>query len=181
MSTALKQIEENKSSLKARIAANPALQKLAPVVSTAQQLMYEQAMQQHQAQLERERSAYLIMDSEGRTIDKRTGEVVLIESRMPTLKANMKAQKRDSKTALGTAASGSIVPPEKREKLGTETDLFASGISSTISTASSYLPTSFLKTNKLTPPAPAAPVPAAASTSSLPEGQSEQFFDPRLK
>jgi hypothetical protein len=41
-----------------------------------------------------------IIDAEGRTIDKRTGEVVQIQSRMPTLKANIKAQKRDYKTGI---------------------------------------------------------------------------------
>lgn len=43
----------------------------------------------------------LIIDSEGRTIDKRTGEVVQIQSRIPTLKANIKTLKRDYRTAMG--------------------------------------------------------------------------------
>jgi hypothetical protein len=44
------------------------------------------AVAQHSAE-ERERSLNLIIDSEGRTVDKRTGAIVQIQSRVPTLKA----------------------------------------------------------------------------------------------
>ncbi|CAF0703588.1 unnamed protein product [Brachionus calyciflorus] len=80
----------------------------------------DQLIQRQHTLEERDRSLNLIIDSEGRTIDKRTGEVVLLQSRMPTLKANIKTQKRDYRTAMGG---------DKSE--------YASGIASTISGVSS--------------------------------------------
>ena len=150
----------------------------AVVADPSAKLIQEQIKQQHESMLERERSLNLIIDSEGRTIDKRTGEVVQIESRLPTLKANLKAQKRDYKTAMGTAASGAIIPEKQGRISGTATDLFASGISSTMSTTSTISQSSFLKP-KLTPSAATTTTTTAATTST--EGQSELFFDPRLK
>ncbi len=78
----------------------------------------EQLQLQLQSQEERERSLNLIIDSDGRTIDKRTGELVQIQSRLPTLKANIQAKKRDIDSKIKKDASSQ--------------DLFASGIASTI-------------------------------------------------
>lgn len=104
-----------------------------------------------QAKEERERSLNLIIDSEGRTIDKRTGEVVQIQSRVPTLKANIKtvAQKRDYKTALGGG------------------DMFSSGIASSISTSSMVKSASGSSSGKL--------------KSSDGGSAEEKFFDHRVK
>ena len=139
--------------LKAKIAA--ASNNLEITLDAHQKILspLEQIQMRQQTMEERERSLNLIIDSEGRTIDKRTGEVVQIQSRMPTLKANIKAQKRDY---------------DQRERKAT--DLFASGIASTMSGISSVF-------NKLVP-APPEPTPAAALNT---EAQSELFFDPRLK
>lgn len=126
------ELEQKKRStfetLKARIAsatAAPQLQSILQrqVLATPDggQLSVEELNKQ--AKEERERSLNLIIDSEGRTIDKRTGEVVQIQSRVPTLKANMKvAQKRDYKTAMGG-------------------DIFSSGIASSINSTVSTIKT----------------------------------------
>ncbi|CAF1057656.1 unnamed protein product [Didymodactylos carnosus] len=44
---------------------------------------------------ERERPIHVKIDKGGRTIDTRTGEILQMQSRMPTLKANIRAQKRE--------------------------------------------------------------------------------------
>ena len=139
--------------LKAKIAA--ASNNLEITLDAHQKILspLEQIQMRQQTMEERERSLNLIIDSEGRTIDKRTGEVVQLQSRMPTLKANIKAQKRDY---------------DQRERKAT--DLFASGIASTMSGIASVF-------NKLVPAQPE-PTPAAALNA---EAQSELFFDPRLK
>lgn len=145
--------------LKAKIAASVASAQVQSILSSATPttgLTYqEQVVQRQQNIEERERSLNLIIDSEGRTIDKRTGEVVQLQSRMPTLKANLKSQKRDYRTALG----------------GDKTDLFASGIASTISGVSSVY--QGIKSILSTGPS----VEAEAQDKAV----SEAFFDPRLK
>lgn len=113
--------------------------------------------QQQQKQLtpqERERLQNLIIDSEGRTVDKRTGEIVQIESRTPTLKANLKAVQQTKRPGDNKPSS---------------TDLFASGFASTISNSSGIV-TSALPN-----------LQSSASTSTAPGAGSEKFFDPRLK
>jgi U4/U6 small nuclear ribonucleoprotein PRP3 len=111
--------------LKAKLAASAATAQIQNIMQ--QKLGLQEAAQQEaviqriESMEERERSLNLIIDSEGRTIDKRTGEVVQIQSRVPTLKANLKAQKRDYKTAMGN-------------------DMFGSGIASTIPGMSSVYP-----------------------------------------
>lgn len=44
---------------------------------------------------ERDRPVHVTIDKEGRTIDSLTGEVLQIPSRVPTLKANLRIQKKD--------------------------------------------------------------------------------------
>lgn len=44
---------------------------------------------------ERDRPVHVTIDKEGRTIDSITGEVLLIPNRLPTLKANMRTQKKE--------------------------------------------------------------------------------------
>ena len=102
MESAKKQIEERKkvlnvnedrvnaiSALQARIAATMgSLGARGLVTLTPEQIMNAQAAE------ERDRSLNLVIDSEGRTIDKRTGEIVPIQSRMPTLKANIRTTKK---------------------------------------------------------------------------------------
>ncbi len=117
----------------------------------------EQLQMRQQTLEERERSLNLIIDSEGRTIDKRTGEVVQLQSRMPTLKANIKAQKRDH---------------DQREKK--TTDLFSSGIASTMSGISSVF------SNKSSTTISQPPTSNVQSMTNN-EFASELFFDPRLK
>lgn len=115
----------------------------------------EQEQLRVQTQEERDRSLNLIIDSEGRTIDKRTGEIVQIESRLPTLKANIQAKKRtyDSRTKQKSS------------------DQLASGIASTISGISSVFSSNkYGSVSEL-------PQESANTESS----QSENFFDPRLK
>jgi U4/U6 small nuclear ribonucleoprotein PRP3 len=102
---------------------------------------------------ERERSLNIIIDAEGRTIDKRTGEVVQLQSRVPTLKANIKAQKRDYKTALGG------------------NDQIASGLRSTIL---SGISTSFSEVNNNQEQVSQKPDGTESE-------MSERFFDPRVK
>ena len=81
----------------------------------------EQIAQKQMNQVERERSLNITIDAEGRTIDKRTGEVIQLQTRMPTLKANLKVQRRDFKSGIastfpGEQSSGieSIIPGSKR-------------------------------------------------------------------
>lgn len=103
------QIQEDKKAalmaLKAKIAATTANTQIQNILGASQTVLQEQLVQRQQSVAERDRSLNLIIDSEGRTIDKRTGEVVQIQSRMPTLKANLKVQKRDYKTAFGDKKS----------------------------------------------------------------------------
>lgn len=145
--------------LKAKVAAQAASLDLSQIAVPTQPVMLNPLEAQQIRQLsieERERSLNLIIDSEGRTIDKRTGEVVQLQSRMPTLKANIKAQKRDYRTAMtgdkkGDAASGIATT--------------MSGFSSVFTGVASVIDTK------------AQPIPQPAPT----EGVSELFFDPRLK
>ena len=147
--------------LKASVAASKISSQLQTMITQTSESLVNATQQQQQTQgsaEERERSLNLIIDSEGRTIDKRTGEVVQIQSRVPTLKANIKqSQKRDYKTVLGG---------------GSGNDLFASGTASTISGVSSIY---------------ARGVAAAVATVQVPapatekEPSEEQFFDPRLR
>jgi hypothetical protein len=44
---------------------------------------------------DRDRPVHVTIDKEGRTIDSMTGEVLQIPSRIPTLKANLRVQKKD--------------------------------------------------------------------------------------
>jgi len=103
------QVQEDKKAalmaLKAKIAATTANSQIQNILGVSQAALQEQLVQRQQSVAERDRSLNLIIDSEGRTIDKRTGEVVQIQSRMPTLKANIKVQKRDYKTAFGDKKS----------------------------------------------------------------------------
>lgn len=142
--------------LKAQVAARTASLELTQLnVSNVVPQVLEQQQQRQQTIEERERSLNLIIDSEGRTIDKRTGEVVQLQSRMPTLKANIKAQKRDYRTAMSGDKRGDA----------------ASGIATTMSGFSSvFTGISTVIEEKAQPVAP--PVT---------EGVSELFFDPRLK
>jgi hypothetical protein len=140
--------------LKAKIAASMASAELSNImIGQTQVTLQEQMAQRQQSAQEREMSLNIIIDSEGRTIDKRTGQVVQIQSRAPTIKANIKAQKRDYKTAMS----------------GTATDLFASGTASTISGIST-----------VTLGSSSVSAPTAAATAET-EGVSEAFFDARLK
>lgn len=45
---------------------------------------------------DRDRPVHVTIDKEGRTIDSLTGEVLQIPSRIPTLKANLRVQKKDT-------------------------------------------------------------------------------------
>lgn len=127
--------------------------------------------QRQQTAQDRERSLNLIIDSEGRTVDKRTGELVQIESRTPTLKANLKVQQKKD-----------IKPTMLNDK---KTDLFASGYASimtnsgitTMANSSSVM--QGLKSNIAA--AAGAFANAASATSSAATDQSEKFFDARLK
>lgn len=111
----------------------------------------EQISAAQQTQEERERSLNLIIDSEGRTVDKRTGEIVQIQSRVPTLKANIEAKKREITSRLKRSAGD-----------------MSSGIASTISGISSVFST-------------IAPEPSKEKAAAEEAAQSELFFDPRLK
>lgn len=44
---------------------------------------------------DRDRPVHVTIDREGRTIDSITGEVLQIPNRVPTLKANLRVQKKD--------------------------------------------------------------------------------------
>lgn len=136
------------------MAATPAVP--APV-GTRQNQAAEQLTPQ-----ERDRLQNLIIDSEGRTVDKRTGEIVHIESRMPTLKANLKVAQQHQ---------------QRRSDKGS-TDLFASGFASTISNASGILTSA--SSNLQASIATTTASKPSTSASSVAE-ESEKFFDPRLK
>lgn len=111
---------------------------------------------------ERERVQNLIIDSEGRTVDKRTGEILQIESRVPTLKANLKVAQQSMQKRL----------EQLKGTLGDKkTDLFASGLASTISGTGILSSATGLKSAISTAGAP------TTSSADL----SEKFFDPRLK
>ena len=144
--------------LKAKIAASMASAEISNMIGQSHVALQEQMAQRQQSAQEREMSLNIIIDSEGRTVDKRTGQVVQIQSRAPTIKANIKAQKRDYKTAM----SGD-------KKQTSATDLFASGIASTMSGIST-----------VTMGASSVIAPAAA-VSAEDDGISENFFDARLK
>lgn len=124
----IKGLEEKRAAmaaLQARIAAASAGQE---AILQQRASALEQLEIQKQNMEDRERSLNLIIDSEGRTIDKRTGEVIQIQSRMPTLKANIKVQKKDQIKTPGDKKANEI----------------ASGIASTmtgISTVISEAPT----------------------------------------
>ena len=60
------------------------------------QLTPEQ-IQSIQTAKERDRSLNLVIDTELRTIDKRFGEVILIQSCQPTFKANILSKKKEIK------------------------------------------------------------------------------------
>lgn len=45
---------------------------------------------------DRDRPVHVTIDKEGRTIDALTGEVLQLPSRVPTLKANLRVQKKDT-------------------------------------------------------------------------------------
>jgi U4/U6 small nuclear ribonucleoprotein PRP3 len=150
--------------LRARVAAKIASSQIQSMMTSQSRVIdpqeaaeQEAVIQRVQSQEDRERSLNLIIDSEGRTIDKRTGEVVQIQSRVPTLKANLKvANKRDYKTAMGG-------------------DLFASGIASTMSGLSSVY------SGGVASAIAAAAAPAAKAAVAEKEAVDEKFFDPRLK
>lgn len=111
----------------------------------------EQILAAQQTQEERERSLNLIIDSEGRTVDKRTGEIVQIQSRVPTLKANIEAKKREITSRLKRSAND-----------------MNSGIASTISGISSVFSNIVSE-------------PSKEKVATEEAVQSELFFDPRLK
>ena len=159
--------------LKAKIAASVASAEVQNMleqnkkVDQTQLTIQEQIIQRQLSAQERDMSLNIIIDSEGRTVDKRTGQVVQIQSRTPTIKANIKSQNRDPKTTT-TEKKGSM-------------DLFASGIASTISmggAASVFQAgiqsslSNFSSNQQMLPPS------AAPSTS---DNASEFFFDSRLK
>ena len=105
MEAAKKQIEERKKILNVdedRVSAITALQ--ARIAATMGNLgakgivqLTPEQIQNAQAAEERDRSLNLLIDAEGRTIDKRTGEIVQIQSRLPTLKANIRSKKKEVK------------------------------------------------------------------------------------
>lgn len=159
--------------LKARIAASVASAEVQSMLDQTtkyeptQMTLQEQIIQRQLSAQEREMSLNIIIDSEGRTVDKRTGQVVQIQSRTPTIKANLKTQKRDHKTMTGG---------DKKNA-----DLFASGIASTMSlggAASVFQAgiqsslSNYSSNSQMLPPT--GPAPAAEATS-------EFFFDSRLK
>ncbi len=158
--------------LKARIAASVASAEVQSMLDQTtkyeptQMTLQEQIIQRQLSAQEREMSLNIIIDSEGRTVDKRTGQVVQIQSRTPTIKANLKTQKRDHKTMTGDKKNA---------------DLFASGIASTISlggAASVFQAgiqsslSNYSSNSQMLPPAG----PTATT-----EATSEFFFDSRLK
>ena len=116
MGEAKKQIEERKKNLSVddRFSALQALQasvasRMANLVPKVQ--LTPEQIQNIQAAEERDRSLNLVIDAEGRTIDKRTGEVVLIQSRQPTLKANIRSKKKEIKMS---GMSKPIDPKEEK-------------------------------------------------------------------
>lgn len=147
------------------------------ITNTTKASIQEQAAQRQLNAQERERSLNLIIDSEGRTVDKRTGELVQLQSRVPTLKANLKVQKRDLKSNM-------MLNSDKK------TDLFASGFASTISGGlastlsavnqglASSIGAEGISSSAWASTATATASAAATSTTAQ---QNEKFFDPRLK
>jgi hypothetical protein len=126
MEAAKKQIEERKKILNVdedRVSAITALQ--ARIAATMGNLgsrglvqLTPEQIQNAQAAEERDRSLNLVIDAEGRTIDKRTGEVVQLQSRQPTLKANIRSKKKEIKI-LG---SSKPIDP-KEEKLAEQQEI----------------------------------------------------------
>ena len=151
----LQNILANNTNNQAPVAATPAVP--GPVGTRPNQAPPEQLTPQ-----ERDRLQNLIIDSEGRTVDKRTGEIVHIQSRMPTLKANLKVAQQQQ---------------QRRSDKG-PTDLFASGFASTISNASGILTSA--SSNLQASIATTTASKPSTSASSVAE-ESEKFFDPRLK
>jgi hypothetical protein len=102
MENAKRQIEERRTRLLAsqtnedRLATMTALQ--ARIAATMGNLELKGVLNAQQLKLQtaadRDKSLNLVIDAEGRTVDKRTGEVVQIQSRMPTLKANLRVQQK---------------------------------------------------------------------------------------
>lgn len=92
------------AALQARISARMNNLEMNGLISMTQEQLISQQIIKAQTDEEREKSLNIVIDSEGRTIDKRTGEIVQLQSRVPTLKANLRLQKREIKSAL--AASG---------------------------------------------------------------------------
>lgn len=115
---------------------------------------------------ERERLQNLIIDSEGRTVDKRTGEIVQIQSHTPTLKANLKVAQQQLRQRLADLKG------EKQQPFAT--DLFASGLTSTIVGTGILSTAAGLKSS-------ISHAAAALLPSTSEQAQSEKFFDPRLK
>lgn len=59
-----------------------------------------------------ERPVHVTIDREGRTIDSLTGEVLQLPGRVPTLKANMRVQKKDIKLEQPKIKAAKEAPPE---------------------------------------------------------------------
>ena len=154
--------------LKAKIAASVASAEVQSMleetrrsqIDKTQLAIQEQLMQRQLNAQDREMSLNIIIDSEGRTVDKRTGQVVQIQSRAPTIKVNLKTQKRDHKTATGNDIFASGIA--STISMGGAVSVFQSGIQSSLSSISSV--------SRQTP----------SSAASL-ENVSEAFFDARLK
>ena len=162
--------------LKAKLAASVASAEVQSMLDKTkatekvQLSLQEQLVQRQVSAQERELSLNLIIDSEGRTVDKRTGQVVQIQSRVPTIKANIKTQKRDHKGPGGD-----------------KNDLFASGIASTISMSSgvmSVYPGGGIQSTLLFQSSSSSVLSQqqqSGSGTATAEPVSEQFFDNRLK
>jgi hypothetical protein len=111
MENAKRQIEERRTRLLAsqtnedRLATMSALQQR--IAATMGNLELKGVLNAQQIKLQtaadRDRSLNLVIDAEGRTVDKRTGEVVQLQSRMPTLKANLRVQQKRPATQAGLA------------------------------------------------------------------------------
>ena len=162
--------------LKAKIAASVASAEVQNMLEQSkktdkpQLTVQEQIIQRQLSAQERELSLNLIIDSEGRTVDKRTGQVVQIQSRAPTIKANIKTQKREYRGVSGNDKN----------------DLFASGIASTMSISSgvsSVYPAGGIQSTlwQLSTSQQQLLSSSAATPAAPPENVSEQFFDARLK
>lgn len=162
INVAAKTTEDKKAAilaLKAKIAAASSnIEQNFEVAQMQQKMIAPQSQeQQQQTQEERDRSLNLIIDSEGRTIDRRTGELVQIQSRLPTLKANILAKKRDITSRLKRSA-----------------DSLSSGITSTISGMSTVF------TDQAGIESTIVGGEKTVATDDT-QAQTELFFDPRLK